>query len=104
MRRQAVLGDIGRDVGGAPARQWIDLHMLAVGLEHRQVKPRGGLEALAAADPGVEAGERALQRRDLAEGAAAVGIPACSAEIGVEASDFLGAGADAADAAEPEMG
>src|SRR4029453_7589270 len=100
MRRQAMLGDIGRDVGHAPARQRVDLDVAVVGLEHRQVEARRRLEPLAAADPGVVARERALQWRHLAEGAATVGIPGRAAEVGIEPGHLLRCRPGAADAAE----
>src|SRR5579871_1420101 len=52
MRWQAVPGGVGGDLGAAPARERIDLDVRGILLEHRQIQPCRGLEALAAGDPG----------------------------------------------------
>src|SRR5215207_1271859 len=104
MRRQAMLCDIGRDVGRTPAGQWVDLDVAVVGLEHRQVETRRRLEALATTDPGIVARQCTLQWRHLAEGAAAIGIPGGAAEVGIEPGYLLRRGPNAAHAPEAEMG
>src|SRR5262245_10811038 len=70
-----VLANVGPDVVEAPVRQRVRLHEseLLVPLDLLRVRPRGGLVAADAGDPGVDLAERALQGLDLANRAALVG-------------------------------
>ena len=77
--------------------------MRAVGLERREIESCGGLEALAAGHPGVEAAERALQRRGLAEGAAPLRIPRRARAVRIETGDLFGGRPDAAHVPQTEM-
>ena len=74
MTRQLVPREIGLDPLGAPVRERIELDAAVDALDQRQLIPPAALVALAAVDPGGEALERARQRLDLAQRAAAVGI------------------------------
>src|SRR5512138_18490 len=64
--RQAALDEGARQRGGVPGCEGIHLDARIGGLEKAEVVP-AALEALAAVDPGAEAGERPLQRQHLAK-------------------------------------
>lgn len=66
VRGQVVAGEVLGEPGRAPMAQGIDLDPRAVAFEERQAGAGGGLEGLAAGDPGLEAGQGLLQRQGLA--------------------------------------
>src|SRR5690606_38173399 len=73
--REVVLGEVGLEVVLGPVAERVDLEPAVLDLEPREVLPGDRLERLAARDPRVEALLGPLERLDLANLAAAVGIP-----------------------------
>src|SRR5262249_49108127 len=75
--QHAVLGDVGVHLVLGPGGQGVDLDHAAAGvpLDHADVAAVGGLVPADAGGPGVVRGERAGQRFDLAQRAAAVRVP-----------------------------
>src|SRR3954469_9146387 len=74
--RQIVLVDVGPDLRLAPVRERVDLPqpVQLVVAELRREAAALRLLAAEAGDPGVDRRQRALQRRDLADAAAGVGV------------------------------
>ena len=75
MARQVVLGEIGVELRLRPVGKRIDLEPALILLEPRQRGAGPRLEPLAPRNPGVERLQRAGKRFDLADLAAAVGVP-----------------------------
>ena len=107
MARQRVQGHIGLDIRLAPRSERIELQppfrVSVVDLEARQARARGGLEALAPANRGIEAAKRARQRLHLSDLAAPVRVPRPAQAVLVLLGDKVHIRLDDQEVRQPQM-
>ena len=87
MPRQVARGDVGFQVFGRPVRQRVDLDPPVHRLDRRQRFAPTALETLAPGNPGGKPIERPVERLDLAQQAAAIGVMRVQVPPGVDGFD-----------------
>src|SRR5262245_58028788 len=99
---QAVGVEGGLDLGQRPVGEWIDLELAVDSFDTGQVCPRVSVITLSAGDPAGEADQRAIERDDLAQEAAMIGIGPPKLPIPIELRQLLGVRANDAEIGQAE--